>query len=252
MRDKVPWGNGTLCQDLGVQLKENAQSYKWKNYYGKTVWTVNADDFEWVECEHVNKTNLVAQLESQINELKRQLDLLPNDHQSKKQTIKSKLDDLNSKLAKEMISRRFKLELEQFSPEVSVKHHIASSKKVTFQCKMKQIPANSNDATTGHKVQGMSKDAIIVSSWQTKGLAAMFKHWEYVVLSCVRTLSRLYLVKSIDMDKSFQPSPQLTSYMDNIRKFEKEMLEKCQHAISTIFSSLGYEHKKYGNTRGVV
>ncbi len=60
------------------------------------MWTVNADDVEWVECEHVNKTSLVAQLDSQINELKHQLDLLPNDHQSKKQTIKSKLDDLNN------------------------------------------------------------------------------------------------------------------------------------------------------------
>ncbi len=65
----------------GVQLKENAQSYKWKNYYGKKVWTLNADDVEWVEYEHVIKTSLVSQLESQINELKRQLDLLPNDHQ---------------------------------------------------------------------------------------------------------------------------------------------------------------------------
>ncbi len=124
------------------------------------MWTVNAADVEWVECEHMNKLSLVAQLESQINELKCQLDFPPNDHQSKKQTIESKLDDLNNKLAKEMISRRFKLEPEQFSPEVSVKHHHASSKKVTFQFKMKQIPANSNYATTGHKFQGMSKDSI--------------------------------------------------------------------------------------------
>jgi hypothetical protein len=77
-----------------------------------------------------------------------QLDLPPNDHQSKKQTIKSKLDDLNNKLAKEMIGRRFKLEPEQLSPEVSVKHYHASSKIVTFRCKMKQIPANSNDVHT--------------------------------------------------------------------------------------------------------
>jgi hypothetical protein len=99
-------------------------------------------------------------------------------------------------LAKEMIGRRFKLEPEQFSPEVSVKHYHASSKKDTFQCKMNQIPANSNDATTGHKLQGMSKNAIIVSSWPTGSLAAMFKNWEYVVLSRVRTLSGLYLVKT--------------------------------------------------------
>jgi hypothetical protein len=195
-----------------VQLEENMQSYKWKNYYGKKVWTVNSADVEWVECEHVNKTSLVAQLESQTNELKRQLNFLPNDHQSKKQTIKSKLDDLNNKLAKEMNSCRFKLEPEQFSPEVTVKHHHASSKKVTFQCKMKQIPANNNDATTSHKLQGISKDAIIVSSWPTGSLAAMFKNWEYVILSCVQTLSGLYLVKPIDMDMSFQQSPQLTSW----------------------------------------
>ncbi len=84
---------------------------------------------------------------------------------------------------------------------------------------------------------GLSKDAIIVSSWPTGSLAAMFKNWEYVVLSRVRTLSGLYLVKPIDMDKSFQPSPQLASYMDKIRKFEKDMLEKRQQAISKTFSN---------------
>ncbi len=110
-----------------------------------------------------------------------------------------------------MNDRRFKLEPEQFSPEVTVKDYYVSSKK--FRCKMMQIPANSNDATTGHKLEGMSKDDIIVSSWPTGSLAAMFKNWEYVVLSRVHTLSGLYLVKPIDMDKSFQPSPQLASYM---------------------------------------
>jgi hypothetical protein len=78
-------------------------------------------------------------------------------------------------LAKELIGRRFKLEPEQFSPEVTVKHYHAFSKKAVFRCKMIQIPANSNDATTGHKLQGMSKDVIIVTSWPTGGLAAMFK-----------------------------------------------------------------------------
>ncbi len=70
LKNKVPRGSGTLCRVLGVQLKENAQSYNWKNYYGKKVWTVNAADVEWVECEHVNQTSLLSQLESQINDLK--------------------------------------------------------------------------------------------------------------------------------------------------------------------------------------
>ena len=234
---KVPRGNGTLCRVLGVKLKDNAQSYKWKNYYGKKVWTVNAADVEWVECEHVNKSNVMTQLESQIKELKNELDLPPKNHKSDSKAIKSKIDELNKKLAKEMNGRVFKLEPEQFTPEVTVKHYHASSKKIVFRCKMMQIPANSNDATTGHKLQGMSKDAMIVSSWPTGSLAAMFKNWEYVVLSRVRTLSGLYLVKPIDMDKSFQPSPQLASYMDKIRKFEKDMLEKRQQAISKTFSN---------------
>ncbi len=79
---------------------------------------------------------------------------------------------------------------------------------------MNQIPANSNDATTGHKLQGMSKDIIIVPSWPTGGLSQLSKIWEYVVLSRVRTLSVLYLVEPIDMDKSFSPSPQLKSDME--------------------------------------
>jgi hypothetical protein len=65
---------------------------------------------------------------------------------------------------------------------------------------MKQIPANSNDTTTGHKLQAMSKDVIVVTSWPTGGLAAMFKNWEYVILSRVCTLSGLYLVEPIDME----------------------------------------------------
>ena len=52
----------------------------------------------------------------------------------------------------------------------------------------------------------------------------------------VRTLSGLYLVTQIDMDKSFQSSPQLTSYMNKIGKFEKDMLEKQQKAISKYFA----------------
>jgi hypothetical protein len=78
---------------------------------------------------------------------------------------------------------------------------------------MTQIPANSNFATTGHKLEGMSKGTIVVTLWLTGGLAAVFKNWEYVVLSHVCTLSRLYLVEPIDMDKPFRPSTELKKYI---------------------------------------
>jgi hypothetical protein len=106
---------------------------------------------------------------------------------------------------------------------------------------MMQIPANSNDATTGHKLQRMSKDSIIVSSWPTGNLAAMIKNWEYVVLSRVHTLSGLFLVKPIEMNKSFQPSPQLASYTDKIRKFNDDMLEK-KHSLIRLSAHTAWEH----------
>ncbi len=81
-----------------------------------------------------------------------------------------------------MRSQKFKLEPEQCSPKISIKRYNTSSTKVEFCCKMIQIPANINDGTTGHKLQGMSKDVIVVSSWPTGGLATMFKTGN--MLSC--------------------------------------------------------------------
>jgi hypothetical protein len=99
---------------------------------------------------------------------------------------------------------------------------------------MNRIPANSNDGTTGHKLQEMSKDVIIVTSWPTGGQSKIFKNWEYVVLSCVHTLSGLYIVDPIDMEKLFNPSSQLRSYINKIKQKEKDILVECQKAMSQI------------------
>jgi hypothetical protein len=115
-------------------------------------------------------------------------------------------------LSTELKDHRFKLEPELFSTKVSVKEFEGSKKKNQFKCRMKQIPANTNDASTGHKLQGMSKDVIIVTSWPT-GL----KNWEYVFLSRACTLSYLYLVEPIDMNKSFKPSNELKRYIEFAR-----------------------------------
>ncbi len=64
LKDKVPRGNGTICRVIDIKLKKQPQSYKWKNYHGRKVWTVNASDVEWVECEHINKNGTIIQLEA--------------------------------------------------------------------------------------------------------------------------------------------------------------------------------------------
>ncbi len=188
-------------------------------------WTVNAKDVEWIQCEHVNKPGYIVQLEEQIEELEK----VHNKHQNK-----NKLEQLKERLSKERTSQKINLEPENFSPEVTVKHFCTSFKKEQIQCKINQIPANSIDGTTGHKLQGMSKDVIIVLSWPTGGLSKFFKNWEYVVLSHVRTLSGLYLVDPLDMEKSFNPSSQLRSYIDKIKQKEKYIIDEPQKAMSHI------------------
>ncbi len=59
-----------------------------------------------------------------------------------------------------------------------------------------QFTINGTIATTGHKLQGMSKDVLIVNSWDY-----CMTNWVYVVLSRVCTLSGLYLCKPLALDK---------------------------------------------------
>ena len=43
--------------------------YTHKKYYRRKVATVCAKDVEWIECEHVIKTEPMVRLEREINEL---------------------------------------------------------------------------------------------------------------------------------------------------------------------------------------
>ena len=83
-----------------------------------------------------------------------------------------------------------------------------------------QLPINMNDATTGHKLQGMSKDNLIVTSW------TFVENWIYVMLSRVRTLKGLYLLKPIpknQMDK-FQVPRDLQAFERRMRVLQDSVL----------------------------
>ncbi len=195
------------------------------------MWTVNASGVEWVQCEHINKTGTMIQLQAEIDQLRSTLDTLPQTNRAvTNEQVQSHLESLTNTLSTEMNNHKFKLDPETFSTSVSVKEYDTSI-TTNYQCKMKQIPANINDATTGHKLQGMSKDVIIVALWQTK---SMFKNWEYVVLSHVRTLSGLYLVEPIDIIKSFEPSDELKRYIKHAKKKETTLLTTRKDAMSKI------------------
>jgi hypothetical protein len=58
----------------------------------KKVWTINAKDVEWIQCEHVNKPRYIVQLEAQIKDLEK----VQDKHQNK-----NKLEQLKERLSKE-------------------------------------------------------------------------------------------------------------------------------------------------------
>ncbi len=69
---------------------------------------------------HVNKTGLMLQLETQIHDVTSQLDLATKKNQLNKH-LQSYLEQLRNRLSNEMRSRKFNLEPEQCSPKISIK-----------------------------------------------------------------------------------------------------------------------------------
>ena len=107
--------------------------------------------------------------------------------------------------------------------------------KIKFGCSMTQFPVNLNDGTTGHKLQGMSKDFLIITSWPSGGL---FRNWEYTVLSRVRTLDGLFLFRPIDMDKSFTPSEELEAYLKHAKIQDKIFLNKRKKNMTAFYKKI--------------
>ena len=130
-------------------------------------------------------------------------------------------------------TRRFKLHPKTNTVTVTVKPFYAAKTKIKFRCRMTQLPVNLNDATTGHKLQGSSKDCIIITSWP-KG--ALFKNWEYTVLSRVRKMKGLYLLKPIDLQKSFKPSSELKGYLTRARRKEAAFLQNRETNMARYYS----------------
>ena len=76
-----------------------------------------------------------------------------------------------------------------------------------------------NTAKTGHKLQRLSLDYIIIVSWFYGA-----KNWVYVVLSRVRKFSRLYLFKPFEFEKYFKEDNKLKKHMKELEEIERETL----------------------------
>jgi len=84
--------------------------------------------------------------------------------------------------------------------------------KVSIPLTAVQIPLISNNACTGHKLQGSSVDNLCIPSWSYQ------TNWPYVLISRVRTLKGLHIGKKLDPTKDFSVPDKLNSMLRMFRR----------------------------------
>lgn len=90
---------------------------------------------------------------------------------------------------------------------------------VPFKVNVTQFGVISSIATTGHKLQGMTKENIIVTSWKYGS-----RNWVYVVLSRVTTLAGLHILEKMKETADFSPHPKLLEEERRLAQLEETFL----------------------------
>lgn len=91
-----------------------------------------------------------------------------------------------------------------------------------------------NDATTGHKLQGISVNELIIVSWSFE------ENWIYGMLSRVRTLNGLFLLKPLPKNSlgKFVVHPELKTFDSRMRELETHVIESRERNIAQMNNHL--------------
>ena len=116
--------------------------------------------------------------------------------------------------------KKFKLKPEK-NGSVAISLNMFNNTHKIGGIQMIQFGIVSNVATTGHKLQGMSKDNLIVESWNYS-----FDNWIYVVLSRVRTRSGLFICEKLDLTKPFTVDPKIVEEENRLATLEEKVLSR--------------------------
>ena len=199
-------GNGTLCRVKRIKLKIGSPPLRWKNWEGKKVHTTSARFVEWVEFDRFPVSD-------KIKSLKNEIESMLNDDSTNSDVIET----LRNRLKSLQSAQTFRLNPVKSTATVDVSLDDSVNQRTLIkQVVITQIPVNMNDATTGHKLQGMSVDNLLVASW------SFMENWIYVVLSRVRTLKGLFLLKALPKTslEKFGVPPELKAFEYRMRQLE--------------------------------
>ena len=137
-------------------------------------------------------------------------------------------------------SQVLSIQLEHEDPDIMPRTFDLKAERHNFECRMhkqldgtylrtkakgKQFPIISNSATTGHKLQGSTLDAIYINDWHYEN------NWPYVTLSRVTTYEGLHIKEALKYDLS---------------KYEKkETMKKMMHDFEEHLSCKIYTETEY-------
>ena len=79
---------------------------------------------------------------------------------------------------------------------------------------------------------------MIVASFLSKKLRELFRNWEYVVLSRMRTLQVLYLLEPINMHDTFEPSDQFKQFVTMTQRKLYDVIKRRTNMIGDLGMSL--------------
>ena len=107
------------------------------------------------------------QFRARIDALEADISITSNSQESEDK--KAVLEKLENKLKIMKVKRCFKLSRTKCTAIVQVTLDDSENEQAVLKSVgMSQLPINMNDATTGHVLQGMSKDKLVVMSWSFK------------------------------------------------------------------------------------
>ena len=113
---------------------------------------------------------------------------------------------------------------ELFSP--TIRFPLCTTKNVLKGYQILQAPINLSLAITGHKLQGMTLDVLVLSEINLKA------NWLYVLLSRVTTLKGLYLMKPLRKEMFKAPCKNLRRELEWLRGLETQLLDKLKESMN--------------------
>ena len=124
--------------------------------------------------------------------------------------------------------RTFRMKPQDFTFKASIPSPLdtTSRSKEYVSMKAMQLPIISNNATTGHKLQGCTVKQLFVHEWTNNA-----KNWIYVVLSRVKTMKGLFCCQKVPSDLKFYAVPEdLINMMEGMQS-KRPNSEAVRHSL---------------------